>query len=75
MPRHLLATAQMVELGLLARRREPGLRTATETFHGAAALCALLAFFDRRAKLSGEIPQPASPPELRPAVESLARAM
>ena len=75
MPRHLLATAQLVEMGLLARQRPPGLRVATETFQGAAPLAALLGMFDLPAKLQGEVPPLEAPPELRPALDSLSRAL
>ncbi len=75
MPRHLLATAQLVELGLLARQRPPGLRAATETFQGAAPVAALLGMWDRPARLHGEIPIQDAPAELRTALGAASKAL
>ena len=75
LPRRLLAAAHLVELGLLGRRRPPGLRTATETFHGSAPLIGLLALFDRRAQLGSPIVQKGTPGELLPLLDKLTEAL
>ena len=75
MPRHLLATSVLVELGMAARKTPPGLRTAVETFQGAAPLCALLALWDRPARLHGEIPPLNAPAEVRDALAGIGRLL
>ncbi len=75
LPRSILATSFLLELGLFDRARPPGLRAATETRLGAFGVARLLAFFDRRARVHAKIPHPAGPPELHEAIDALSAAL
>jgi hypothetical protein len=74
MPRHLLATTHMLELGHLGRRISPGLRGATETFQGAAPLIGMLALFPQKARLRKPLDSGIAV-EVKPALEALSRVL
>ena len=74
LPRHLLATAHLLELSHLARKTAPGLRAATETFQGAAPLIGLLALFPRRARLKAPLDVGIAV-EVQPALSALSRRL
>jgi Fe-S-cluster containining protein len=74
LPRHLLATSHLLELGHLARRTTPGLRAATETFQGAAPLLGLLALFPQRARIKKALDVGIAQ-EVKPALEALSSAL
>jgi len=74
-PRQLLASAFLVELGHLGRRQGQGLRTATETFTDAIALISLLARFGRPARLVEPLEQGRVPEPVRPALGAITDAL
>jgi Fe-S-cluster containining protein len=74
-PRLLLASAFLIELGHAGRRGGQSLRTASETFTDAAALIGVLSFFDRRARLDSPLDSSRIAPEARPAVDALSAAL
>jgi Fe-S-cluster containining protein len=55
LPRRLLAAAHLLELSHLGRRKEPGLRAATELWREASPIFGLLAFWTHRAKLQAPL--------------------
>src|SRR5205807_2292357 len=58
----------------LARKTEPGLRAATETFRGATPLIGVLAFFPRRVRLKERL-QLQVAGEVQPALDALSQSL
>jgi Fe-S-cluster containining protein len=75
LPRQMLAASQLIELGHLGRRRQHGLRTATEVFQGLPEVATLLAMFPRSAQLHGKPQLQRMPPELQPVLLDLHKAL
>jgi hypothetical protein len=74
LPRRILAAAHLLELSHLARRKQPGLRGATELWREASPLLELLAFWRHKAKLQAPL-QIACAREAQPALDALGAAL
>ena len=74
LPRRILATAHLLELSHLGRRKQPGLRGATELWREAAPLSGLLAFWMNKAKLQAPLAV-ACAREAQPALDALAASL
>ena len=74
LPRHLLAASHLLELAHLARQTPPGLRSATETFQGAAPLIGLLALFAHRVRIEKPL-QVGLATDVQPATQALSGAL
>lgn len=74
LPRRLLAAAHLLELSHLARRKQPGLRGATELWREASPLVGLLAFWTHKARLQAPLKIKCAT-EAQPALDALGAAL